>query len=509
MPLNYSKWDQLELSDDSDIEGHPNVDKRSLIRWKQRDIHEKREQRKQRIHDLQSRLELSKVLNPRIEKIISEVQAEGKERFSSITEQLKVNPSSDKPPGDAPNQPTYDMMLHELMLQVWNGVKESGTTPEDPNLSDKLIAGLRDALKKQHEDDVQNQKDLETELKEQKKHITSEDVRDGFDASNISHKPSVDPTVMTQPLVPKKKVETIEVLNPKGKEKAAEASTSASTSATATATVDYDDDDDNEPLPELTPALTEFAQLPMGNFEVAFKFIQSHHEVFVPGATDALLLAGFRAQMKGQSKYAKQCVNRSLMLQYCEKLGRDGVAIFFQRMLSDNPLSTSGKRLPANAMPRAVFEKDVNDTYNTICDRAAKAKEEDAKAGTRETIQLMCEEPGTEIQFNVPDGPPPENITLEGEGIEHLDPVQVRAALMRRWEIFQAFTPEMQRALKNQSLEQVNIQLEKMEVADGEEVVKLLDASGILSFASTDIRDETQGGDGKQSEDSGPAPDPE
>ncbi|KAF8606992.1 hypothetical protein BDV93DRAFT_436861 [Ceratobasidium sp. AG-I] len=496
MPLNYSKWDQLELSDDSDIEGHPNVDKRSLIRWKQRDIHEKREQRKQRIHDLQSRLELSKVLNPRIEQIISDVQAEGKERFSSITEQLKVNPSPDKPAGDAPNQPTYDMMLHELMLQVWNSVKDSGTTAEDSNLSDKLIAGLRDALKKQHEDDIQNQKDLEVELKEQKKHITSDDVRDGFVASNISHKPSPDPTVMTQPLVPKKKVETIEVLNPKGKEKAVEAPPLASTSAAAD---DDDDDDDNEPLPELTSTLADFAQLPLGDFDAAFKFIQSHHEVFVHGATDALLLAGFRAQMKGQAKYAKQCVNRSLMLQYCEKLGRDGVSIFFQR----------GKRLPASAMPRAVFEKDVNDTYSTICERAAKAKEEDERAGTRETIQLMCEEPGTEIQFNVPDGPPPENITLEGEGIEHLDPVQVREALMRRWEIFQAFSPEMQQALKNQSLEQVNVQLEKMEVADGEEVVKLLDASGILSFASTDIRDETQGGDGKQSEDSGPAPDPE
>ena len=49
--LNYSKWDNLELSDDSDIEVHPNVDKRSFIRWKQRDIHEKREMRKiQRSH---------------------------------------------------------------------------------------------------------------------------------------------------------------------------------------------------------------------------------------------------------------------------------------------------------------------------------------------------------------------------------------------------------------------------------------------------------------------------
>ena len=52
MPLNYSKWDQLEviavrlvrsvvdltrsqfqLSDDSDIEGHPNVDHKSLVRY--------------------------------------------------------------------------------------------------------------------------------------------------------------------------------------------------------------------------------------------------------------------------------------------------------------------------------------------------------------------------------------------------------------------------------------------------------------------------------------------
>ena len=51
MPLNYSKWDALEVgvkplvthifhlhlllkvSDDSDIEGHPNVDHKSLVRY--------------------------------------------------------------------------------------------------------------------------------------------------------------------------------------------------------------------------------------------------------------------------------------------------------------------------------------------------------------------------------------------------------------------------------------------------------------------------------------------
>lgn len=51
----------------------------------------------------------------------------------------------------------------------------------------------------------------------------------------------------------------------------------------------------------------------------------------MPGASDALLVAAFTAQGDGKAKYAKQCVNQSLLLQYCEKLGKDGVAIFFKR----------------------------------------------------------------------------------------------------------------------------------------------------------------------------------
>lgn len=52
MPLDYSKWDNLELSDDSDIEVHPNVDKRSMIKWKQESIHRERAERKAKIEYL-------------------------------------------------------------------------------------------------------------------------------------------------------------------------------------------------------------------------------------------------------------------------------------------------------------------------------------------------------------------------------------------------------------------------------------------------------------------------
>lgn len=51
----------------------------------------------------------------------------------------------------------------------------------------------------------------------------------------------------------------------------------------------------------------------------------------VPGASDALLVAAFTAESNGQFRYAQQCVHQSLLIQYCEKLGGDGVRVFFKK----------------------------------------------------------------------------------------------------------------------------------------------------------------------------------
>ena len=95
-----------------------------------------------------------------------------------------------------------------------------------------------------------------------------------------------------------------------------------------------DNADEDEDLPHMTPALEEFAKLPLWSFEKLWLFIQNHREVVVPGASDALLVSAFRAQREGKSKYAKQCVHQSLVLQYGEKLGKDGVQLFFKRCVS-------------------------------------------------------------------------------------------------------------------------------------------------------------------------------
>jgi len=137
-----------------------------------------------------------------------------------------------------------------------------------------------------------------------------------------------------------------------------------------------------------------------------------------------------------------------------------------------------------------VFEDDVERTYEHVVSRV-KISQEEATQG-REQIQLVPENPNTTISFNVPDGPPPENLILEGEGTESLDIEEVRKALQMRWDIFQTFPTELQEALKAGGLDGVNKVLGDMEVADAEMIVNSLDVAGILNFAEGGIRDQTE-----------------
>lgn len=136
-----------------------------------------------------------------------------------------------------------------------------------------------------------------------------------------------------------------------------------------------------------------------------------------------------------------------------------------------------------------VFEDDVENTYQHIVTRSKIAKEEESQG--REQIQLVPENPSQSISFNVPDGPPPENLILEGPGTEDMDVEEVRKALQFRWDVFSGFSPALQKALRSEGLPGVNEVLGKMEVPEAEAVVRSLDLSGILNFADGEIRDET------------------
>ncbi|KAI0769900.1 Cdc37 N terminal kinase binding-domain-containing protein [Fomes fomentarius] len=486
MPLNYSKWDRLEgvqgptsasapqLSDDSDIESHPNVDKRSLIRWKQRAIHEQREERKFKIAQLKADLACNDVLKPRLTQITADVEAQGPAHFSSLVDKFKTNPSPDAPPTNAPEQKTYDEMLLSLMLQVWEEAKKKGVEKNDPKLGDALVAGLREHLNKMSEHQEKLKKELKNEEEEAHKKITSEDIREGFDSHYVPPKPAPPPVkgAIDTKQKQKQKITEFETLNPKGVAAAPHNQDEAASSSSNSPADEYDE------LPELTPSLVQFSHLPVRGYEQSWEFIKAHRDVYVPGASDALLVAAFRAQSDGDAKWALQCIHQSLLLQYCEKLGKDGPSLFFRKMISGDQRATG------------VFEKDVHDTYAHLVERVRVSKAEEQAAGG-EQIQLVPENPETSISFNVPEGPPPEHLELEGAGFENVTVEEVRKALQMRWDVFTNFEPRLQEALKSQSLDEVNKVLGSKKVEEAEEIVRLLDVAGILNFSEGGIRDET------------------
>lgn len=134
----------------------------------------------------------------------------------------------------------------------------------------------------------------------------------------------------------------------------------------------------------------------------------------------------------------------------------------------------------------SVFQTDVNDTYTRMSTRCAQIKEEQAAAGPngeRETIQLVAEDPSTKIGFNIPDGPAPEELVIEGlEEGQEVDMDEIKTFLNTKWEYFQGFPEGLKKAMKSESLDEVNKVLERMGLEEAEEIVRKMQEGGMLSF---------------------------
>ncbi|KAL4750873.1 hypothetical protein BDW72DRAFT_175150 [Aspergillus terricola var. indicus] len=365
MVLDYSKWDALELSDDSDIEVHPNVDKRSFIRAKQAQIHQQREQRRLNIKTLKYERVINDGLLSRIEKLLTSFKEKKSSSsspedviFSTLME-LASNPVDDQPPSPPDGvhtqereQPKYSQMMSALVDQVKAGVEES----KPDNLFEAYVKGVQG-----HKDKVQElQKELLTKLaeleKEEGSKITSESIHTGFDTSYVS----------------------------KAKAKAATPAIQASALA------------------------KKFAKIDRNDYRALHQFISDHPEIVAEKETDGLLVEAFNSQMEGKETYARQCVHQGLLLQYCRSLGPDGISLFFKRITSREHQAGT------------LFRNDVNETYNKIKTRAAElAKDSSASndpAGV-EQIQLHAVDPNTKITINIPRSESNEPVEIEARKI--------------------------------------------------------------------------------------------
>jgi cell division cycle protein 37 len=331
MVLDYSKWDALELSDDSDIEVHPNVDKRSFIRAKQNQIHQQRLQRRSEIQTLKYERIINDGLLQRIDKLLVALRSHEDESrdpdelvFQALIESAG-DPVLDQPPpppdgvhSQEKQQPKYSQMMGSLVDQVKKELDQSSTD----NQLDAYIKGVEG-----HRDKVLGlQQQLLEQLakleKEESSKITSESIRTGFDSSFVAKSPEKEKV----PAGTTTDASTVELLNPS-------AAPYKDDLATPSSGNEADVEDEDEESVKMSNLAREFVKIPIGDYSAIHRFISTHPDIVAERETDGLLVEAFNSQMEGKEDYARKCVHHGLLLQYCRSLGRDGISLFFKRLV--------------------------------------------------------------------------------------------------------------------------------------------------------------------------------
>ncbi|EGX89128.1 Hsp90 co-chaperone Cdc37 [Cordyceps militaris CM01] len=447
--VDYRKWDSLELSDDSDIEVHPNVDKRSFIRAKQNQIHAEREQRKRQVEALEYERIINETLSQRLISLISlmKTHTTGKPPPGSPSDaafkaamQLMASDVNDQPPSppeglfvDVPN-PTYSNMIFRILDEVKRNLDERRIDQHLQNDAFLEELGVQLQSIQEVQEDIAGRLDKLQAEKATK--ITSESYRTGFNSSHLNK--AIAQGSQKLPASP-------ELLNP-----------------------DYDlhglsNSSSSIALPEnedgllASPAALAFAEIQSSNYRASHAYILSHPEILEERETDGLLIEAYNAAIENEDgPKPLQYVHQAMLLQCCRMLGRDGVNIFFKRM------TTPGHR------SIEFFDKDVAEKLQRIRELARDQRK--AQSEGVEQIQIRAVDPGTEIQIRVPELGSEERV------------------------IFEQLAPDMQAALESGLIDRVNEVLGVMDVVEAEQVIDLLGEANCLNIEEEIIDATTEEG---------------
>lgn len=463
MPIDYSKWDKIELSDDSDIEVHPNVDKNSFIKWKQRDIHEKRQQRNIEIKSILVQLTMYAKLNTRVDYLLSDLSKEEILDNAKVMEKLNGKfdqsekfdyESLKKEKGDnlrkglrdlafdkeeIENTPPYNEMIEDLFIQIKEDHPDANTDAQ------KLIDYIKEHRLKI--DDVLSKQTIKLDdlLYQKSMLISSDDIHTGFDRSFLNKE---EENVKKETEKQKQTITTTETLNnPQQSQVSKQEAKSAPKS-------------DEEILDDLTvlPETAEFSKISSTKLNESAAYLVKNHHICTEQQKDALVMTAFDHQLQGDTKTTKQVIHQSLLLQYIAQLA--GPHPSKDQTIKAIKLFIS--KVDDNSSPaKQAFLQDVDNTFNHIknrCEVIRKEQEENQDGNGEEAlIQLKALDDNTELFVNIPQ-----------EGTEE-------------YNIFSnELSQEMQDAIKTGSLDEVNKIFAKLKVEDAEAILEVFNRCAVI-----------------------------
>lgn len=450
MAIDYSKWDKLELSDDSDVEVHPNVDKSSFIRWKQRDIHEKRAQREQQIKGLKVQKEMYTNLNRRVDGMLAELtdsQLESeKERNAYLNSQFDKSEKCTLE-GENPDSPAYNEMVEDLFTQIGEDLKKEGEEPTGFNIRRKVVEHRQKIESVLEQIDPKIQENEE----EKKLHITSEDIHDGWNTSFINKTeskakgPSGDSSSQQAPS--KETTTKIETLNSPALNKVEKLPSKLVSEL-----------DDLELLKETV----EFAHLPSN--KACGAYILEHPFIACTHQKDALLMKAFDYQLNGEESKAADIISKGMLLQFCADLLENPP---YPHMPMDTRLNyvkqLFGQLEQDNTPGRIAYEQECTrmvEHVKTRC-KIIKEEQEQERGGEEEEelveqIQLRSVDPNSELVVTVPN-----------EGTEE-------------YKVYEGLPEKMKAALSTGSLDEVNKVFATLPVEEAEDLLEKFNECGVI-----------------------------
>eukprot|EP00834_Sanchytrium_tribonematis_P007550 NODE_700_length_4628_cov_1.474718.p2 type:complete len:252 gc:universal NODE_700_length_4628_cov_1.474718:1098-343(-) len=110
--ISYSKWDNLTLSDDSDTECHPNIDKKSFIKWKREALHKERDERRDHLQ-LMERNQI--LLKSAIESVKQNPEADLNQLFKAIPKLEQDLPKFQRSQYAEELQRVYDLIQKDYL----------------------------------------------------------------------------------------------------------------------------------------------------------------------------------------------------------------------------------------------------------------------------------------------------------------------------------------------------------------------------------------------------------
>ncbi|KAL2913665.1 hsp90 co-chaperone Cdc37 [Polyrhizophydium stewartii] len=409
---DYSKWDAIELSDDEDFECHPNVDKKSMIRWKQAQVHKERRERQDQYDLLKLEMDttakflatepdqikkrfadLPRPLTPKtLGDTFKALEAEIEKKYTDPIRSESLSRINSWPrEWESPNWGTVlreHVPWHESVAKISEEVAKaafqlgaSGGGGGDPESLvalantrfDECFEKLRkrqplidDALKQLHRD--------------MNKKLTVDHLKTGFDKTVVAKKPEEEEltaapaadsapssttsaaTTSAKPAPTTKTIETINTPRARPVETPEKIADSVAAYPGLADEILSGFSATDQELEDEQPGLLAFSRYT--DFGDVIKALKSKPKLMKESREEMLLMRALSLEIMGRSKEAKTAALNSLIIKYTRSLGASGIDVFFSRL--------QGGKTSAHTM----FFSDVEKTYEHIQKRGKVLREE-------------------------------------------------------------------------------------------------------------------------------------